>query len=134
MVAYTLEIVTPSGTVYSGSVVSLLGPGSQGAFGVLARHAPMITAMRTGRLSFKEDGVAESRMLACSGGFVEVSTDRVTILAETAEFGDEIDLARAQEARDRAKERLDQHEDVDRIRAEASLSRALNRIDLAGSM
>ena len=133
MAAYTLEIVTPSGTVYSGSVISLRGLGSQGAFGVLARHAPMITAMKMGRLSFKEDGVAESRMLACSGGFVEVSIDRVTILAETAEFGDEIDLIRAQRARDRAKERLDQHENVDRTRAEAALSRALNRIDLAGS-
>ena len=131
MAAYQLEIVTPSGTVYSGSVESLQAPGSLGSFGVLARHAPMISEMATGRLAFTEAGAGEARVMACSGGFVEVLGDRVTVLAETAEYGEEIDLARAEAARDRARRRLAQEGDVDRARVEAALARALVRIRIA---
>jgi F-type H+-transporting ATPase subunit epsilon len=131
MAAYQLEIVTPSGTVYSGSVESLQAPGGQGSFGVLARHAPMIAGMATGPLAFTEAG-AGGRAMACSGGFVEVLGDRVTVLAETAEFGDGIDLARAEAARDRARQRLARQRGVDRARAEAALARALVRIRIAG--
>ena len=132
MAAYQLEIVTPSGTVYSGSVESLQAPGSLGSFGVLARHARMISGMATGRLAFTEEGAGEARAMACSGGFVEVLGDRVTVLAETAEFGEEVDLARAEAARDRARRRLAREGVVDRARAEAALARALVRIRIAG--
>ena len=132
MAAYQLEIVTPSGTVYSGSVESLQAPGGQGSFGVLARHAPMIAGMTTGSLAFTEAGAGEGRVMACSGGFVEVLGDRVTVLAETAEFGDEIDLGRAEAAAARARQRLAQQSGVDRARAEAALARALVRIRIVG--
>ncbi len=132
MAAYQLEIVTPSGTVYSGSVESLQAPGSLGSFGVLSRHAPMIAGMKTGRLAFTEEGAGEALAMACSGGFVEVLGDRVTVLAEAAEFGDGIDVARAEAARERARRRLAREADVDRVRAEAALVRALTRIRLAG--
>ena len=133
MAAYRLEIVTPSGTVYSGSVESLQAPGSLGSFGVLPRHAPMIAGIATGPLAFTEAGAGEGRAtMACSGGFVEVLGDRVTVLAETAEFGDEIDLGRAEAAGARARQRLAQQSGVDRARAEAALARALVRIRIAG--
>ena len=132
MDSYQLEIVTPSGTVYSGSVESLQAPGSLGSFGVLARHAPMISGVATGRLAFREAGVGGTRVMACSGGFVEVLGDRVTVLAEAAEFGEEIDLQRAEAARDRARKRLSQERGgVDRARAETALARALARIRIA---
>ena len=131
MATFTLDIVTPAGSIYSGAVASLVAPGSQGSFGVLARHAPMISALKTGILRFSEDDVT-GRTLACSGGFVEALGDSVTVLAEAAEFGDEIDLTRAEAARDRARDRLSQREDVDRARAEVALLRALNRIHIAG--
>ena len=134
MAAYQLEIVTPSGTAYSGSVESLQAPGSLGSFGVLSRHAPMIAGMKTGSLAFTEEGAGEARAMACSGGFVEVLGDRVTVLAEAAEFGDEIDVARAEAARDRARRRLAREGEVDRVRAEAALTRALTRIRLAGEV
>ena len=133
MASYDLDIVTPSGSIFSGPVERLQAPGSQGSFGVLARHAPMIAALKTGSLRLAEPGGGGGRILACSGGFVEVLGDRVTVLAESAEFGDEIDLARAQAARDRASECLQQSESVDRARAEAAMTRALNRIRIAGS-
>ena len=131
MAAYHLEIVTPEGTRYSGSVERLQAPGSQGSFGVLAGHAPMITSLMVGSLHFVEESGGDRRQLACSGGFVEVLGDRVTVLAETAEFGTDIDLARAEAARDRARERLRQRDGVDEARAHAALGRALIRIHIA---
>ncbi len=132
MASFILDIVTPERTIFSGPVESLQAPGSQGSFGVLARHAPMIAAMKVGVLGFIEEGNSEPRTLACSGGFVEVGGDRVTVLAEAAEFGDEIDRARATAARERAQERLNQRDGVDAMRAEVALARALNRLRIAG--
>ena len=131
--AFLLNIVTPAGSIFAGQVDSLQAPGSSGAFGVLSGHAPMIAALQTGKLRFTEEGGGDST-LACSGGFAEVQADRVTMLAESAEFGDQIDLARAQAARDRAAKRLcDDRDSIDSARAEAALARALNRIRIAGS-
>ena len=131
MASYVLDIVTPSGSIFSGPVERMQAPGSQGSFGVLSRHAPMIAALTIGSLRFAEAGGSGDRALACSGGFVEVLGDRVTVLAESAEFGEEIDLARAAAARDRASQRLQQRENTDLARAEAGLARALNRIRIA---
>lgn len=132
MAAFTLDIVTPERKIFSGPVESLQAPGSQGSFGVLARHAPMIAALRVGPLRFVEEGSSEPRLLACSGGFVEVQGEQVTVLAEAAEFGDEIDRARAAAARERAQERLGRR-GIDSTRADVALARALNRLRIAGS-
>ena len=129
-VNFQLRIVTPEKILYSGDVVSLLAPGSEGSFGVLANHVPMVASLSTGAMDFVEDG--DRRHLATSGGFVEVSGEGVTVLAETAEFNDEIDITRAQASRDRAHQRVVDREQ-DRVRAQAALQRALNRLKVAGS-
>ncbi len=129
-VNFQLRIVTPEKILYSGDVVSLQAPGSEGSFGVLANHVPMVASLSTGAMDFVEDG--DRRHLATSGGFVEVSGEGVTVLAETAEFNDEIDITRAQASRDRAHQRVVDREQ-DRVRAQAALQRALNRLKVAGS-
>lgn len=125
---FQLRIVTPEKILYSGDVVSLQAPGSEGSFGVLASHAPMVVALQTGSLDFVEDG--DRRHLATSGGFVEVSGEGVSILAETAEFSDNIDVDRAEASRERSRQRLSDGS-YDRARAEASLQRAINRLKVA---
>ena len=133
MAGFALEIVTPEKTVYSGQVNSLQAPGSEGSFGIMAGHMPLLTSLQIGALSFAEEGGGEARM-AVSGGFAEVGRERVTILAETAERAEEIDVERAQSSRQRAEERLEdrQKTGVDVVRAQMALSRALNRLRVGG--
>lgn len=129
MPAFALEVVTPERVAYSGQVASLQAPGSEGSFGVLAGHIPLLTSLQIGRLRFVEEDGNEVQM-AISGGFVEVGREQVAVLAETAERVEEIDVARAEAARQRAEERLArvQEERVDVARAQAALARAINRI------
>ena len=130
MPAFSLEIVTPERVAYSGQVTSLQAPGSEGSFGVLAGHIPLLTALQIGRLRFVEEEGNEVQM-AISGGFVEVGREQVAVLAETAERIEEIDVERAESARQRAEERLAKartEEEVDVARAQAALSRAINRL------
>ncbi|MFL2540899.1 MAG: F0F1 ATP synthase subunit epsilon [Candidatus Latescibacterota bacterium] len=133
MAGFALEIVTPEKTVYSGQVNSLQAPGSEGSFGIMAGHMQLLTSLQIGALSFAEEGGGEARM-AVSGGFAEVGRERVTILAETAERAEEIDVERAQSSRQRAEERLEdrQKTGVDVVRAQVALSRALNRLRVGG--
>ena len=129
MPAFALEVVTPERVAYSGQVASLQAPGSEGSFGVLAGHIPLLTSLQIGRLRFVEEDGNEVQM-AISGGFVEVGREQVAVLAETAERVEDIDVARAEAARQRAEERLArvQEERVDVARAQAALARAINRI------
>ncbi len=129
MADYPLRVVTPERVLFSGPVSSLRAPGSEGSFGVLARHAPMVAALKTGTLSFVEEG--GRRSLAVSGGFVEVSGEGVAVLAETAEYDSEIDVPRAETARERARQRLSSQIDIDVERARAALLRALTRLRVA---
>lgn len=132
MADFQLDIVTPEKRVYSGAVQRFQGPGTEGSFGVLARHAPLLTSVKTGQIAFLDEK-GKARRMATSGGFVEVGNNQVTVLAETAEFAEEIDVARAQAARSRAQERLEkQEEGVDAARAQAALARALNRLRVRG--
>ena len=133
MTTFHLDIVTPEKTVYSGEIVHFQAPGVDGSFGVLARHQPMLSALGIGRVGFREADGTE-RVLALGGGFANVSTDGATILAEAAEFGDEIDVERARAARDRAQDRLNNRTpDVDADRARAALTRALWRLRVSGA-
>ena len=129
MPAFSLEVVTPERVAYSGQVASLQAPGSEGSFGVLAGHIPLLTSLQIGRLRFVEEDGNEVQM-AISGGFVEVGREQVAVLAETAERIEEIDVARAEAARQRAEERLAKArtEEIDVARAQAALARALNRL------
>jgi F-type H+-transporting ATPase subunit epsilon len=131
MPGFQLQIVTPERTVFSGSVQSVRAPGSEGDFGVLRGHAPMVVALRVGPLSFvQEDG--QRRSLCVAGGTTEVLNNTVVVLVESAEFAEDVDVARAQAARDRARQRLQDREGVDVQRAQAALARALARLSVAG--
>ena len=128
-----LEVVTPSGAVVSEEVDIVTAPGVGGEFGVLANHAPFLSTIKTGTLSFKKDKV--SKYLMVTGGFTEVSNNKITFLVESAEFGNDIDVDRALRAKERAEKRLVQAQQaavkINRVRAEAALQRALARIRTA---
>jgi F-type H+-transporting ATPase subunit epsilon len=126
-----LDIVTVERLVYSQDVDMVIAPGISGEMGILPRHAPLLTALTYGELRVRR-GDDESSF-AISGGFMEVQPDRVTVLADTAERADEIDLERAEAARRRAEERLDvmADEKVDFAKAQAALRRSLIRIKVA---
>lgn len=100
-----LDIVTPERKVISVKTEEVIAPGANGLFGVRAGHAPFLTLIEPGELSFKTDG--KLRRYAIGGGFIEVVGDRVIVLAETAEAQEEIDLERAKRASDDAQKRLD---------------------------
>jgi F-type H+-transporting ATPase subunit epsilon len=128
-----LEVVTPAGPVVSEDVDIVTAPGVEGEFGVLANHAPFLSTIKTGALIYKKD--KQEKYLMVSGGFAEVSNNKVTFLVESAEYGNDIDVDRALRAKERAEKRLAQAqahaEDINRIRAEASLQRAIARISAA---
>ena len=128
-----LEVVTPSGAVVNEDVDIVNAPGYGGDFGVLANHTPFISAIKIGTLSFEKD--KKRSLLMISGGFCEVSNNKISFLVESAEFGTDIDLERAMRAKERAEKRIMQaaqhDESVNRSRAEAALQRALARIKVA---
>jgi len=128
-----LEVVTPTGPVISDEVDIVTAPGFGGEFGVLANHAPFLSTIKTGTLSFKKD--KQAKYLMVSGGFSEVSNNKITFLVESAEYGHDIDVDRAMLAKERAEKRLaqaqSQSEKLNVVRAEASLKRALARLHTA---
>jgi F-type H+-transporting ATPase subunit epsilon len=122
-----LDIVTAERVVFSEDVDVVLAPGVEGQLGVLPHHAPLMTILEPGELLVRKGG--EEFLMAVSGGFLEVRPDRIIVLADTAERAEEIDIARAEEAKQRAKRWLEEGvPDVDRARAEAALRRALVRL------
>ena len=126
-----LEIVTQERVAYSGEVDMVIAPGADGVLGILPHHAPLITALIPGELRIKRGEEEES--FAIGGGFMEVLPDRVTVLADSAERAEEIDVERAEAARRRAEARLQgrTQEEVDFARAEAALHRAIVRLKVA---
>ena len=127
---FQLTVLTPERMVLDRQIESLVAPGADGYLGVLAHHAPLITTLAPGKLTI-HDSAGES-LYAISGGFLEVSDNRATILADAVESPREIDVERARRARERAEERLrDAAGKWDAARAQASLARALNRIRIA---
>lgn len=122
-----LNIVTAEREVFGETVDSVVAPGWDGEVGILPHHAALMTALQAGEIRIRRGG--QEDILAVSGGFLEVRNDQVTILADSAERAEEIDLARAEEARRRAQERLAMRgTDVDAARAEAALRRATLRM------
>jgi F-type H+-transporting ATPase subunit epsilon len=127
--AIELIIVTPQRQLLREKVASVQLPGANGELGILPGHAPLITELGNGELSYKASGGGESGVLAVLSGFAEVLPDRVTVLAETAERPEEIDVERAKQALVRAEARLKSTDpDVDWDRATVALQRALVRI------
>jgi len=130
MATTRLEIVTAERVVFSEDVDVVIAPGIEGQLGVLPNHAPLMTTLMPGELLVRRGG--EEFSLAITGGFVEVRPDRIIILADAAERVEEIDIARAEEAKRRAEERLKAPvAEVDLLRAEAALRRSLARLQVA---
>lgn len=128
---FDLQIISPTRVFFDGKVTMVEMKTTEGEIGVLAGHIPLTAILQPGVMRIKqEDGTKEA---ALHDGFVEIRKDRITILAESCEWPDEIDVTRAEEAKARASERIKSgRSDVDMLRAELALKKALTRIDLAG--
>ncbi|OQX13348.1 MAG: F0F1 ATP synthase subunit epsilon [Desulfobulbaceae bacterium A2] len=133
MAQIRLEVVTPNGPVVSDEVDIVTAPGYDGEFGVLANHSLLLSTIKSGTLLYRKGNKSEHMMV--SGGFCEVSDNKITFLVESAERGTEIDVDRALRAKERAERRLaqsaNQTEKINRVRAEAALQRAMARIRTA---
>jgi F-type H+-transporting ATPase subunit epsilon len=125
-----LDIVTAERVVYSEEVDIVVAPGVLGQLGILPHHAPLMTTLEPGELKVRRGG--EEYSLVISGGFLEVRPDRIIILADAAERAEEIDIARAEAAKQRAQQRLTHPTpEVDLAQAEAALRRSLARLKVA---
>ncbi len=125
-----VEVVTAERELYNGEADDVQAPGADGELGILPEHAPLLSLLGAGPLEIKLGGQEE--VIFISGGFLEVSNNNVSVLADTAENADDIDQARAEEARRRAQERLAEvQSNTDRAEAMAALQRALGRIRVA---
>ena len=130
MAPMLLEIVTAERLVYSDEVDIVVAPGMEGELGILPHHAPLLTILQPGELQIQKTG-QEDVYMAVTGGFLEVTGNRVIVLADAAERSEEIDEARAQEALRRAEERLERSEEgQDLQRALASIRRSRLRLDV----
>jgi F-type H+-transporting ATPase subunit epsilon len=128
----TLEIVTPDRSLVREEVDEVVVPGSEGEFGILPGHTPLLATLKVGELWYRQG--AERHHLAIAFGFVEVLPGRVTILAQIAERAQDIDVARAERAKRRAEERLAQpaaHADMDFERARVAMMKSLIRLQVA---
>jgi len=129
-----LVIVTPERQLLRQTVAEVTLPGGDGCLGVLPGHAPLITELGIGELTYRAKSASEAELLAIISGFAEVLGDRVTVLAEIAERPEEIDMARAEEAKKRAEQRLataSSDPNMDWGRAAIALQRSLIRIQVA---
>ena len=126
-----LDVVTPERVIYSDEVDAVIAPGVEGQLGILPHHAPLITMLQTGELRVRKG--EEETCIAIYGGFLEIRPDRVIILADAAERAEEIDVARAEEAKRRAEQALADRKvsQADKARAEAALRRSLVEIKVA---
>jgi F-type H+-transporting ATPase subunit epsilon len=133
MAKLAFEIITGERVVLQeGDVDMVVAPGAEGMLGILPGHAPLVTLLQPGELRVKRGAVETA--IAVGGGFMEVAGDRVLLLADVAERADEIDLARAEEARRHAQEALEAgagRHDLDMVAAEAALRRSLIRLRVA---
>ncbi len=127
---FQLEIVTPEKLVVNEAVEEAQIPGLGGYLGILPGHAPLLTELAVGIITYRAQGVTKS--LSVAWGFAEVLPDKVTMLAETAERPDEIDVARAQKAKERAEQLLKSNDpQLDYERAQDALQRAETRLKVA---
>ncbi len=127
----TLEVVTPEKVVISEEVDEVVLPGTEGEFGVLPGHIPFLTALKIGSMYYKKG--EETEYLALSWGYVEVASDRVMVLAETAEKATEIDIKRAEDSREAAEKILTAgKEDAEYEKAQVRLEKSIIRVQIAG--
>ncbi|KGX86438.1 F0F1 ATP synthase subunit epsilon [Pontibacillus litoralis] len=129
MKSLTVSVVTPDGPVLEDSFQMVSCKAESGELGILPGHIPLVAPLTISVVRLK--GETSNQLVAVNGGFVEVRPDKVTILAESAELPSEIDTERARRAKERAERRIQsQQDDIDFKRAELSLKRAINRLDV----
>lgn len=127
----TLEVVTPERLVYTAETPMVIAPGVVGQFGIMADHVPLVSALEIGSLTVKGEHEDEYEEIFINGGFFEVSENKAIVLTRSAESKEEIDLERAERAKQRAEERLSHPDaDLDVRRAELALQRALMRLKI----
>lgn len=127
-----VSVVTPDGPVYESNVEMVSVKAQSGELGILPGHIPLVAPLQISAVRLKNGNKTE--YVAVSGGLLEVRPDQVTILAQSAEVSDSIDIDRAVKAKERAEQRLreQKQDNVDFKRAELALQRAINRISVAG--
>ncbi|MCT4619028.1 MAG: F0F1 ATP synthase subunit epsilon [Marinisporobacter sp.] len=127
---FELEIVTPDRKFYEGSVERIVVRSTQGDMGILKDHMFTVSPLEIGVVKIKENG--KYKEAACAGGFIQIKEEKTTIITDSAEWPEEIDVKRAEESKNRAEERLNKPEaNIDALRAKAALKRALTRIRVA---
>ena len=129
MKTFNLEIVTPTQILKTDNVSYLRCPGVDGLFGVLSGHRDALIALSLGEIKISQD--KSDTIYSTSGGFAEISGNKVELLVETIEASENIDKQRAEASLKRAKDRLKSNKDVDSKRAELSLARAMNRLSIS---
>ena len=130
METFSVEIVTPIKILNQENVKYIRCPGIDGSFGIMKQHRQGVIALDVGEIKIDANGSTD--WYATSGGFVEIGLDKIEILLESVEKSNEIDVKRATEALERAKDRKKNSiEQIDNVRLEASLSRALNRLKVS---
>jgi len=131
MSSIKLDVVTAEQVIWSDDVSMVIAPGVEGQLGILPNHTPLMTTLQPGELRIKKG--EEEVSLAISGGFLEVRPDKIVVLADAAERAEEIDITRAEEARQRATQRLatGREAGLDAERARVSLIRAMARLQVA---
>lgn len=135
MATIKLEVVSPDRVVYANDIAMLIVRSTAGELGILPKHAPLVTGLIPHAMRVKLPGESEERLLAVAGGFMEVTPEKITVLASAAEEPEAIDVNRAQKAYQRAKERIaafhqsvPESTDIDMGRAELALQRAKARL------
>ena len=129
MSLFKLYISTPEKLFFSNDVESVVLTSTEGEVGVLSGHMPMVTALATGTVKMSVKGVWKTAFV--SGGFAEIKHDEVVVLADTAEWPEDIEMSRALEAKKRAEERMRLHEsEIEYARSVAALQRAMTRLHL----
>lgn len=123
-----LEVITPEQVALRDESTSVVVPGVDGELGIWPNHAPLLAGLKPGVVTYKTASGTEK--LVVSGGFIEISNNVISILAQAAEKSTEIDFARAEAAKKRAEERLAKKEGIDMARAQAALARANARLSV----
>lgn len=129
--SFMLEIVTPDRSFFSGEVEMVIVRGIEGDLAILDNRSPLITPLSIGKVRVFEDDKKTERVAAVVNGYISINEEKTTIITDSAEWPEEIDIDRAKEAKKRAEERLKKRsEGTDVLRAELALKRAINRLNI----
>lgn len=130
MAGFMLEIVTPDRKFFEEEVDMIIVRGVEGDIGILKGMAPFVTSLGIGKIKIKQGD--NTRTAALAAGYIEVTKEKSTIVSDACEWPEEIDVKRAEASKHRAEERLARRDNIDVARAEVSLKKAINRINVAG--